>query len=329
MNILYTCDNNYVWIMGISMISLFENNKDTSINVFLLGDRITEENKNILTSIAQRYNEKFTLINVENFEISSKLCSQRWPKSAYLRLYAGQLLPSEIEKIIYLDCDTIVCGSLKKLWIDDCNWQFEFNGVKDCIGKRYKKNIGLNYDATYINAGVLLVNLNKLRNVDISQAITQFLSRYSKIINYADQDVLNGIFKGKVGSIPPNYNVMTSEVIEDYDKLKKIRKPSDYYSKGEFEVAVKHPTIIHYTTYMLIIRPWFLKSNHPFANEFDKYKFISPWREKKKTSITQNSSENKVINIVEKFPNKIKYSLLGILHANLKPNFVRLKAILK
>ena len=56
MNILYTCDNNYVWIMGISMISLFENNKTIEdLNVYLLGDRISEENKEILQDIALRY----------------------------------------------------------------------------------------------------------------------------------------------------------------------------------------------------------------------------------------------------------------------------------
>lgn len=46
MNVMYASDDNYSWLMGISMISLFENNKESKeINVYLFGDNIVEENK--------------------------------------------------------------------------------------------------------------------------------------------------------------------------------------------------------------------------------------------------------------------------------------------
>ena len=55
MNILYTCDNNYVWLMGISMTSLFDNNKDMKeITVYLIGDNISDENREKLTEIAEK-----------------------------------------------------------------------------------------------------------------------------------------------------------------------------------------------------------------------------------------------------------------------------------
>lgn len=46
MKVMYTCDNNYVWLMGISVISLFENNKHVKeLKVYLLGEKISKENK--------------------------------------------------------------------------------------------------------------------------------------------------------------------------------------------------------------------------------------------------------------------------------------------
>ena len=46
MKVMYTCDNNYVWLMGISTISLFENNKGIKdLKVYLLGENISEDNK--------------------------------------------------------------------------------------------------------------------------------------------------------------------------------------------------------------------------------------------------------------------------------------------
>ena len=61
--------------------------------------------------------------------------------------------------------------------------------------KEYKKNIGLKPDGLYINAGVLLINLEKLRKVDISKRLGSYMTKYEKLINYADQDVLNGTFE--------------------------------------------------------------------------------------------------------------------------------------
>ena len=56
MTVVYTCDDNFVWIMGISMISLFENNKDMKdLDVYLLGDHVSEDNKNVLSGIAKGY----------------------------------------------------------------------------------------------------------------------------------------------------------------------------------------------------------------------------------------------------------------------------------
>ena len=52
MKVMYTCDNNYVWLMGISTISLFENNKEIEdLKVYLLGENISEDNKNELKKI--------------------------------------------------------------------------------------------------------------------------------------------------------------------------------------------------------------------------------------------------------------------------------------
>ncbi len=50
MNVMYTCDNNYVWLMGISMISLFESNRDiANLKVYLIGNEISQSNKDKLS----------------------------------------------------------------------------------------------------------------------------------------------------------------------------------------------------------------------------------------------------------------------------------------
>lgn len=313
--------------MGISVISLFENNKDCAeLKVYLLGEDISNENKEIITSIGNKYNRQIIVIDVPKLDIPEKLITARWPLSAFTRLYAAELLPAELDRILYLDCDTIVrrnIHELNTLHIDNAI----FWGVKDCIGKGYKKNIGIAPDGAYINAGVLLINLTKLRETNIKTRLESFMYKYKKMINYADQDVLNGAFYGEIGILPPEYDLMTILATYNYDDVIKLRKPTNYYSKRECERAVKNPIIIHYTTNMLTIRPWFANTNHPFAEEFLKYMRISPWKDKRLEKMIFDSLETEVIGVVEKLPKRFAINLLGFMHASIKPLFIRLKGM--
>lgn len=326
MNVLYTCDNNYVWLMGISVISLFENNPSMNeISVYLLGENISDENKKILCNIAENYNRTIVVIDVPKIDIPKSLVSARWPLSAFTRLYSGQLLPNEMKKVLYLDCDTIVSGSIEKLEDFDVS-DYVVYGVKDCIGSSYKKNIGLKSDEQYVNAGVLLFNLEKLRKVNIKYTIDRYMSKYERLINYADQDILNGVFKGEIGILNPKYDVMTIDVVYTHKEITTLRKPTNFYTEQELKKAVNSPAIIHYTTNMRIVRPWFKNTNHPYAKEFRKYLEMSPWKSIELKEMQFTSKESKIIGIIMKLPNTLAYSILGLIHSEIKPFAIRLKS---
>jgi len=326
MNVLYTCDNNYLWLMGISALSLFENNKNIKeLQVFLLGANISPDNKTILKEISEKYNRVLNIIDVPKLDIPDSLISARWPISAFTRLYAGQLLPQSIDNILYLDCDTIIKGDISPLENQNLD-QYVFNGVKDCIGKAYKNNIGIENDAPYINAGVMLMNLKLIRNIDIKNAIDQYMNSYEKFINYADQDILNGVFKGKIGIISPDYNVMTIDTIYSHKEICLLRKPTNFYIEQELVAAVNNPRIIHYTTNMEVIRPWFSNTNHPLANEFVRYMKISPWKDEKLEKKTYTSKEDRIIKVIQKLPRRLSLTLLGFIHSQARPLYIRHKA---
>lgn len=325
MDVLYTCDNNYVWLMGISSISLFENNKELdNLHVWLLGENISDENKEILREIGNKYGREITVIDVPPLDIPEALVSARWPVSAFTRLYSGKLLPKNLNKVLYLDCDTIIKGYIGELEDWDVSGKV-FWGIKDCIGKEYKKNIGLKPDGLYVNAGVLLINLNDLRRVDINKRLSTYMTKYERLINYADQDVLNGVFKNHIGVLPPQYDVMTIATTYTYKEIQTLRRPTNYYSEEELHAAVKNPIIIHYTTNMLIIRPWFSNTDHPLKEEFHKYMDISIWKDKELNEMRFFTMEAKIIKTVMQLQNQLAYRILGLIHAELKPKCLRLK----
>lgn len=326
MKVMYTCDNNYVWLMGISAISLFENNIGIDeLKVYLLGENINEENKNELKKIGEKYGREVEVIDVPKLSIPPSLISARWPLSAFTRLFSGVILPDDVARILYLDCDTIISGDISELE----NVEFSGNiamGVKDCISGTYKKNVGLDMDSPYINAGVILFDMDALRKININVEIERYMNKYEKFINYADQDILNGMFKGKIGKLNPKFDVMTIDAVHTYEEILKLRRPTNFYKKEELEEAMLNPAIIHYTTNMLVVRPWFRNTDHPFAGEFKKYMDMSAWKDRELKEMVFESKVAKVIKIIMKLPKSIAYSALGLIHAELKPRYIRMRA---
>lgn len=326
MNFLYTCDNNYIWLMIISMISLFNSNKAYEITVYLIGENISQENKELIEEIVNDYKQKCIIIDLPKLDLPEKLYDiSRWPRSAYTRLFSAQILPDNLDKVLYLDCDTIIKNDLSELFETDLNDNNIFYGVKDCISNDYKINIGLKPTTNYINAGVLLMNLNLLRKEDICQKINSFLEKYEKFISYADQDVLNAIFSSKIGILKPKYDVMTIEFVYEYKDILKIRNSKEYYSKEEIDEAVRKPYIIHYTTNMLTIRPWYSNSNHPRKEDFNEIFVENKYVKKELTEYKFRGAKNFLLKIMLKLPKFCRYSIIGVVHSKVVPMTKRLK----
>lgn len=326
MHILYTCDNNFVWLMGISMISLLENNKNIKdLNIWLIGKDISEENREILSSIANKYSRNITIVDFPDLQIPDSLCSERWPKITFARLFANELLPKNIEQLLYIDCDTIIYGDISQLDSYDMKGNL-FCGVRDCIGKKYRYNIGLSKDDLYINAGVLLINTKKLQEFDIRPYLEKTAWEYKDFITYTDQDLLNIAFKNQIGEISPRFNVMTIVASYDLKTINLLRKPEMFYTEKQLINAKQDPRIIHYTTNLLTVRPWYSNTNHPFAEEFRQYLEKSPWHDKVLPEMVFNKTEHKIIKAVNILPNAISNRLLGFLHTTVRPEITKLKA---
>lgn len=325
MNVIYASDDNYSWLMGISMISLFENNRECNeINVYLFGDRIAKGNEEKLISIAQKYHRGFQIIDVNELKLPEKLYTTRYPKSAYSRLFAYDLLSKDIEKVLYLDCDIIVVGNLEDLYNRDVN-NYAFMAVQDFLSNGYKKKIGLKKTDTYINTGVMLLNLKKFRELPLAERIEVFVDKYSKAICHADQDIFNGIFQREFAVLPPYYNVMTQMNQYSYEQLMRTWHPSNYYSKKDIVFAKQNPRIYHYTACLMDIRPWFTGSRVKNAWAFDKYMQMSPWADKEKKGMIFSASKRLIVKGASLLPDRGRCLVLRIIHAHLRPYVLYLK----
>ncbi|HVT62151.1 MAG TPA: glycosyltransferase, partial [Legionellaceae bacterium] len=175
LNIAYACNEAYVNHTGISMISLFENNKDIEdINVYLINKDITDNSKNILQNLISKYHRKLHLIAFDS------LCEElqigavgRHIETIYAKLFFSEF--EACDKILYLDSDTIVAGSLRELWRIDMGDNL-VGGVQTIASRELKAEIMMGRDDKFINDGIVLINLKAWREHNIEEKFVEFIA---------------------------------------------------------------------------------------------------------------------------------------------------------
>lgn len=326
--VIYAADNLFTPIMGISIISLFENNKDAEeINLTILDSGITRSDKKRIEDICRRYNRRnprwIPAVNIED-RLSISVKTDRGSLSQYSRLFLKDIYSRDTKRVLYLDCDTLVVSSLKRLW----NLDLEGNiiaALKDAFSKLYRNNINLKKDALMFNSGVMLIDLEKWRNFNVEEQLLKFITSKKGRVQQGDQGILNAILSDKTKILRPNFNALSLMFEMEYEDLIKYRKPVDYYTKDEIMDAVNNPNIIHFTSGFNIIRPWFEKSNHPRASEWIKYKNISPWKNKSLLSERKPAYLRLAYKLFYKFPKWLSLEVFGFLQAYVRPILNRFK----
>ena len=274
MNICFCINDSYTDILCVCIFSILQNNKDEEINFYILSSDLSQKSKNKLNKFQELYyNCKILFKNIDGSIFQDlKLNIKYISIETYFRYIIADVFP-ELDKILYLDADTVINGSIEKLYNTDLE-DFYCVGVNDiCIERLgYKQNIGFKEDEVYVNAGVLLLNLKELRKNKISKELIEKTTELEGVIYYQDQDVINIVFKNKIKTVDSIYNFCNDNV-----RLEKEKRNS--------------AIIVHYTGRK---KPW----NYKCKNELKRV-----WRKYCKQCVREYLSEKKLIYNYSPFKN--------------------------
>ena len=197
MHIACNIDSNYVQHCAVTMVSIFENNKDEAISIHIIARNLSDDDEEILREITNRYHNVIFFYEpdmklLEGFNI--RKFSKRISIATYYRCILSRLLPASIDKVIYLDCDIVILDSIRPFW-DISLEGVGVAAVEDMGCKEPERYKILQYpmEYSYFNAGVLLINLDFWRKHDIAQACIDYFHKYPERILYNDQDLLNSV----------------------------------------------------------------------------------------------------------------------------------------
>lgn len=248
-----------------------------SVFIHLLHDNtLTEDNRDKLIQIAERYGAPLKFYNVE------ELCAERMEKikeffpnifddrhsiATFYRFFIPHIFPQEIEKVLYLDSDIIVNLDIKEFWQIELGDKpfgsvpefYQISNKSDAIETK-KKSITICRDGVvnvedYFNAGVMIINLKVLRKEETTiLAGMKFISEHPQF-TFLDQDILNYCFSTTYLKLPVKFNRFV------------------LYARRENEWPIQEK-LYHYAASRIC---FVMDSRDPFNQLFMKYFIKTPW----------------------------------------------------
>ncbi len=278
-NIVFNIDKNFVQHCAAVIHSIINTHKNTRIPIwfYIVYDSLSEKQiaqmKTLVVGTSHQISFVPTDVNQFNqFPIGENTISAAISVSTYFRLFLSTLLSPNVHRVIYLDADIIVNDDIEDLWnIDLCD--FAIGGVPDKYSNQQSNKLRCHIPQqyNYINAGVLLINLDFLRSIDFTQKVTDYIKNYKERIFYHDQDVLNALLYDKIKYLPYKWNMMDCYLYK--------HPTCDPAHIEEVKANQLNPGIIHFAGFL---KPWNSECITPYRNLYSIALLDTPWKNWKK-----------------------------------------------
>lgn len=316
MNIAYHSSDSYCTVLGTSIVSLLENNKSfDSIRIFVIEEKINEKNKKKLKAMVNSYGREIVFIPMPDVnktqDLGLKAVRSDWIFNSYCRLFLDQILPEDIDRVLYLDSDVLILDDLQELWHIDLKENC-VAGVIDCLSDKYYEMLEMSSSSHYCNSGVLLQDLRQWKKQKVGDKVRDYVHKSGGYIFFMEQTVFNVVLQDKILVLPPKYNTYTLMQCLSYKDIMKLRRPRDYYTEDEIKEAVRYPSIVHLTnTFIIKNRAWYEDNNHPMKKTYAQYKALTPWKDEPGFSDRSNNLQKFEIACVKLVPHSFLMWFVG------------------
>jgi lipopolysaccharide biosynthesis glycosyltransferase len=191
--------------------------------------------------------------------------------TTFFRIVLADVLARDFRRAIYLDSDLLVLGDLGEIWDADLCGR-PLGAVEDVFRRMAEglpswRELGLDPEARYFNAGVMLVDLERWREERIGAAVLEAVERHAPLFRWHDQDALNATLAGRWLDLDPHWNVG----IESFWPRTWM---GSTYSREAYESLVARPKIVHFCG---VPKPWSPGSDHPRRDLYFRYLDRTDW----------------------------------------------------
>ena len=218
MNILISTNDSYVMPLTVLLESIFENNAGP-LTFYFMWSELSEQHHAFFADYVSAHGAELVYVPVGKTEFRDLPTKKYISRETYFRLLAADCLPRNVDRILWLDADMVVNGDIWDLYRTD----FQGCSVVACPHGAVMRptmyencrELGIRHPEQYFNAGVMLCDLARWRQMDIPKRIADILAEPRKMM-FPGQDLTNLIFNGTVRTADWRvYNCMTHSVLPE------------------------------------------------------------------------------------------------------------------
>lgn len=229
--VLLCFDANYADYAAVATYSAHKNSKSNIVFYWLFTPEVEERSKRLRESL-QKLGMRINLLVFDVSHLNHWKTGLHFTTASYLRLFAPDLLTNE-DKLLYLDCDTLVLTDVMSLYNTPLQ-DARFAGCIDETGGKTSRVPRVAGDK-YINSGVLLMDLKALRNDGVVERCKMLYEQFKNEITWPDQCLINKYAEGRKLILDPKYNrqIFTFRIkASDFNDLTKPQNSSILHFVG-------------------------------------------------------------------------------------------------
>lgn len=270
MDLVCTIDDAYVRHCAVTLLTLRDANPTAELNVHLLHDGLEPAEAARLLRCLDGVLSRLTLIHLDTTPLRHFPLSHHVSLATYFRLLIPAALPAALDRVLFLDADTVVNDSLAELW--STNLEGRALGAVPSPGDELDRaRLGLTAKEGYFNAGVMLIDLEAWRRRDLVAEGAALLRREPERILWWDQDVLNLAFRGDWLPLHARWNALPQWWLDARGRIDATR-PLTPWSDGS-----EAPAIVHFAG-AGDCKPWNHHCRHPHRFRYRSFAARTPWR---------------------------------------------------
>lgn len=242
MDLLVTLDQNYLGPLRVLLGSLFLNDPGEEFHIYMIEEWLTGAQVEELSQLCRAHHSQLHPLEVPDGLFTDAPVVRYYSRAMYYRLLAAELLPRELDRVLYLDPDILVIRPVRPLYETQLGDSLlaaashsGLTGMSDYVNKIRLSN----YEAeSYYNSGVLLMNLPQMRKEMRPADIFAYAREYEERLILPDQDILNGLYGTRILGV--------DDSVWNYDARRYDRYWLGSHGEKDMDWVMDHTVFLHF-----------------------------------------------------------------------------------
>lgn len=206
-HIAFNIDDKFFMQMGVTVVSILENNKDKCFSFHVFCDGISDDNLAKVKQLAEKYQQNFYvyIMDMKPFQ-TFHVKTKHFSRVTYLRSVMPKVLKPLTDKYLYMDADMLCVGDISEITSIDLEG-YPFAAASEIPqAVAYKTSFLHQKSGKHFNDGLMWIDISEWEKEEITEKIFSYQGADPRRFSGQSQDIMNLVLDGEIKFIDRRFN---------------------------------------------------------------------------------------------------------------------------